>query len=167
MKRTLVLIRHAKSSWSNPGEADFERPLNDRGERDAPRMGARLKELKIKPDLIVCSPAKRAKQTAKRIADAVDYQKEKILYEESLYHATPEVMEEVIRAVGQEHGTVYLVGHNPGLTELANRLTDTFRTDNMPTCAVVGVQMEAETWSEYQNSNKEVIIYEYPKKPWQ
>ena len=72
MKRTLVLIRHAKSSWSNPGEADFERPLNDRGERDAPRMGARLKELKIKPDLIVCSPAKRAKQTAKRIADAVD-----------------------------------------------------------------------------------------------
>ena len=166
MKRTLVLIRHAKSSWSNPGEADFERPLNDRGERDAPRMGARLKELNIRPDLIISSPAKRAKQTAKRIAEAVDYEKARILYEERLYHATPEAIEEVISAVKNECATVYVVGHNPGITELANMQTDRFRTDNMPTCAAVCVQVDADGWSDYRKANKEVIIYEYPKKLW-
>ena len=78
MKRTLVMIRHAKSSWANPLQSDFERPLNERGQHDAPMMGERLKTLNIMPDLVIASPAKRAKQTAKKIAAALGYEEEKI-----------------------------------------------------------------------------------------
>jgi phosphohistidine phosphatase len=158
------MIRHAKSSWANPLQSDFERPLNDRGEHDAPLMGARLKELGIKPDLIISSPAKRAKQTAKRIADVLGYQKDDIKYIDKLYHCIPAVFEEVIYETDNSKQTMFIVAHNPGITDFVNELSDKFQTDNMATCAVVGVKIEAEEWSDYKLAKKEVFLYEYPKK---
>lgn len=164
MTRTLVIIRHAKSSWANPLQSDFERPLNDRGEHDAPAMGERLKKLGIKPDCIISSTAKRAKQTAKRVAEGIGFDKDKIQFADKLYHCIPAVFIEVIEGIPDEVQTLFIVAHNPGITDFANELSDDFRIDNMPTCAVVGAEVEARDWSEFMNAKKKVTLFEYPKK---
>lgn len=164
MQRTLVMIRHAKSSWANPLQSDFERPLNDRGERDAPRMGERLKALGLQPDLIVSSTARRARQTAKRIAGTMDYDADNIRWVDTLYHCISSVFVEVIHDISDEIQTLFIVAHNPGITEFANELSDRFRIDNMPTCSVVAARFSAAQWADFANSDKEVILFEYPKK---
>jgi phosphohistidine phosphatase len=163
MERTLVMIRHAKSSWANPLQSDFERPLNDRGEHDAPMMGERLKKKGIIPDLIIASTAKRAKQTAKKIAKEVDYDVDKIQWQEKLYHCIPSVFEEVIYEIDSSVKTVFIVAHNPGISSFANQLSDKFHTDHMPTCGIVGAKFEADEWSEFIRVNKQVFLYDYPK----
>lgn len=164
MMKTLVLIRHAKSSWAEPLQADFDRPLNDRGREDAPRMGERLKRLGVMPDLIVSSTAKRAVQTAKRIAQGIGYNAEKIQWVERLYHASPATMESVVAGLGDDVENVFLVSHNNGLTHYANSLSPQFSTDNMPTCAAVGCRAEIGSWSDFPAADKTVFLYEYPKK---
>src|SRR5690242_20105187 len=109
MQRTLVMIRHAKSSWANPLQSDYERPLNDRGEQDAPMMGERLKKKNIIPDIIIASTAKRAKQTAKKIAKAIGYDEDKIQWQEKLYHCIPSVFEEVIYEIDDKITTAFIV----------------------------------------------------------
>jgi phosphohistidine phosphatase len=158
------MIRHAKSSWANPLQSDFERPLNDRGQHDAPMMGERLKKQGLIPDLIIASTAKRAKQTAKKVAAVIGYDEEKIQWQDKLYHCIPSVFEEVLYDVADDVKTVFIVAHNPGITEFANELSPKFRTDNMPTCAVVGAEFEAEQWNEFVNAAKKVILFDYPKK---
>lgn len=164
MQRTLVLIRHAKSSWDNATQKDFDRPLNERGEADAPEMGKRLKNLGVVPDLIIASTAKRAKQTAKKIADAIGYDKEKIQWEEKLYHCVPAVFEDVIYGIKDKVKTVFIVAHNPGITDFVNQLSDAFVIDDMPTCGVVGAHLKVAEWNEFSKAKKEVFLFEYPKK---
>jgi phosphohistidine phosphatase len=164
MKRTLVMIRHAKSSWANPLQSDFERPLNERGQHDAPMMGARLKKQNILPDLIIASPAKRAKQTAKKIAEAIGYDEAKIQWQENLYHCIPSVFEEVLYNVADDVKCVFIVAHNPGITEFANEISAKFKIDNMPTCAMVGIEFETSQWNEFNNASKKVFLFDYPKK---
>lgn len=164
MKKKLVLVRHAKSSWADPMQSDFERPLNERGEHDAPLMGRRLKELNILPELIISSTAKRAKQTAKRIAGAIDYDKELIRFEGKLYHCGSSTFEEVIDELDDRLSTVYIVAHNPGITEFVNELSELFRIDNIPTCGVVVAEINAERWSDFNLVPKSVLLFEYPKK---
>lgn len=166
MERKLFIIRHAKSSWSNPMQGDFERTLNERGEQDAPMMGKRLKALNIKPDIIIASTAKRASQTARRIAKELNYNKEEIIFVDKLYHCAPKIFVEVINDIDAENKTAIIIAHNPGITDFANQLSDTFRIDNMPTCGIVGVRWEAENWQDFMNQNKEVFLFEYPKKPY-
>src|SRR5215217_1241963 len=127
MKRRLVLIRHAKSSWTNPLQSDFDRPLNDRGNHDAPVMGKRLKDKGIIPDLILASTAKRAAQTAKKIASAIGYPEEKITWLDKLYHCNSSVFDEVIDLIDDKVNTVFIVAHNPGITEYASALSPSFR----------------------------------------
>lgn len=162
MQRTLVMIRHAKSSWANPLQSDFERPLNDRGERDAPMMGERLKKRKLQPDVMIASTAKRAKQTAKRIATAIGYPHEKIVWVDKLYHCIPSVFEEVLYDVADDVETVFIVAHNPGITEFVNELSD-FKIDNMPTCGIVAASFSADEWSDFNINKKQVILFDYPK----
>ncbi|XZF13075.1 SixA phosphatase family protein [Chitinophagaceae bacterium MMS25-I14] len=164
MQRTLVLVRHAKSSWANPLQSDYDRPLNERGIHDAPMMGTRLKEKNILPDLIISSTAKRAAQTAKKIAAAVGFNEENILWKNRLYHCIPSVIEEVIQEVSNEVKTVFLVAHNPGITEFVNELVPGFRIDNMPTCSMVGAHIDAEEWDDFTKASKEVFLFDYPKK---
>ncbi|HRO42867.1 MAG TPA: histidine phosphatase family protein [Flavipsychrobacter sp.] len=164
MKRNIVLIRHAKSSWTNPLHSDFERTLNERGEYDAPMMGERLKKLNLRPDLIISSSAKRAKQTAKRIAAAIGFDKEKIKLEDKLYHCIPAVFGEMIVSLDDSLQTVFIVAHNPGITDFVNELSNQFRIDNMPTCGVVAAAIDSAHWSDFNVINKDVFLFEYPKK---
>ncbi len=163
MERRLVIIRHAKSSWANPLQSDFERPLNDRGEKDAPMMGERLKNRNIIPDLIIASKAKRAKQTAKKIAAAVGYDEEKIVWLNKLYHCIPSVFEETIYDTDNNVQTLFIVAHNPGISEFANELSPDFHIDLMPTCGIVGASFDAEEWNQFSSVKKTVFLYDYPK----
>ena len=164
MERTLVMIRHAKSKWSNLTSSDFDRPLNERGEHDAPMMGERLKAQHIIPDLIISSSANRAKQTAKKIAHAIGYDVARIQWEEKIYHCDTTVFEEVIYKIPDSALTVFIVGHNPGITEFVNTLSATFRLDHMPTCGVVATHLDAEHWYDLHTAKKNVFLFEYPKK---
>ena len=164
MERTLILIRHAKSSWANPAQSDFDRPLNDRGKLEAPEMGHLLKKLNIKPDVIISSTAKRTRQTAKRIADEVDYDTDDIKWEEKLYHCIPSVFEEVIYSIGDKIKTACIIAHNPGITDFVNQLSPDFSIDNMPTCGMVGVELNTDHWSNFSIVKRKVILFEYPGK---
>lgn len=162
--KTLYIIRHAKSSWDDLDQPDFDRPLNERGKRDAPRMGKRLKEKEIHPDLIICSSAKRTWSTSKRIAEILKYQKENIKTVKSLYHADEEVILETIQKVNDTAHVVLLVGHNPGLTDFVNTLSeDETNIDNIPTCGVVAFQFKVESWEEIKWGTGKILFFDYPK----
>lgn len=164
MQRTLVMIRHAKSSWANPLQSDYERPLNDRGKEQAPEMGKILNEHKIIPDLIIASSAKRTRQTAKKIAEAVGYNEDNIKWEEKLYHCIPAVFEDLISEINDKIKTVFIIGHNPGITEFVNQLSPDFKIDDMPTCAVAAAHVDTEEWSSFNTSKRRVFLFEYPGK---
>src|SRR5262252_314235 len=117
--KSLFIVRHAKSSRDDPTLPDRERPLNDRGRRDAPRMGERLAKQDVKPDLILSSPALRALTTAEIIARKLDYKVKEIVVDERLYAATSDDVLKIIRELGQKSKRVMLFGHNPALAELA------------------------------------------------
>jgi len=162
MQKTLVVIRHAKSSWANPLQSDFERPLNERGKKEAPEMGEKLKSLNIIPDLIVASSAKRTRQTAKKIAKEVGYDAEHIKWEEKLYHCIPSVLEETVSETDDKVKTIFIVGHNPGITEFVNQLSPDFGIGNMPTCGVVAAHVDTKEWNNFAMAKRKVFLFEYP-----
>ena len=163
--KTLYIVRHAKSSWSDPLADDFDRPLNERGKRDAPRMGKRLKEKGILPSLIISSPAKRARSTARRIAKELKYKKDDIKEDRKLYHAEEEVILDVIRKLKDKHTSVMLFGHNPGLTNFVNSLQDKeFDLDNLPTCGIAAFQLKIDSWSEIAWGKGTMVFFDYPKR---
>jgi len=164
MKRTIVLIRHAKTKPAGLFQSDFDRRLTERGEQDAPLMGARLQHHGIQPDLIIASPAKRTVQTALTIALATGLGKRSITLEDSLYQATPGILETVISGIPDEVKTVFIIGHNPGISELANELSPSFRVDHLPTCGIVAAHLQAEEWTSFPLAKKEIFLFDYPKK---
>ena len=143
--KILFLVRHAKSSRDDPGLSDKERPLNDRGRRDAPKMGERLAKQGVKPDLILSSPAVRALTTAEIIATKLNYRTKDIVVDQRLYASTPDDLLEVIHELGDKLKRVMLVGHNPELTELAHGLSA--EITDMPTCAVAEFTFATKSWS--------------------
>jgi phosphohistidine phosphatase len=163
MKRTLIMIRHAKSSWANPLQSDFDRPLNDRGLRDAPEMGNRLMKAGIRPSLIISSTAKRTVQTANFIAGATGYDVSRIKWEEKLYHCIPSVFEELLYEIGDTVKTAIIIAHNPGITEFVNQLSPDFFTGNMPTCGMVGAHFEADGWEDFPLAKRKVFLFDYPR----
>jgi phosphohistidine phosphatase len=161
--KLLTLIRHAKSSRKDPDLTDIERPLSGRGTRDAPTMGGRLAAVDPLPDLLVSSSAKRAEATARAIAEAIGYDTGEIALERALYMAEPEEMLQVIRAVDESSQHLALVGHNPGITNLADVLADA-RIDNVPTCGVVRLRLAIDSWREARYGCGMVIDFDYPKR---
>jgi phosphohistidine phosphatase len=162
--KTLILVRHAKSSWDQPGLSDFERPLNERGKKDAPEMAKRLKERGIKVDSFVSSPAKRAKRTARFFAEEFNTDKDDIKLIDGLYLATPSAFASAILQLSNKDETVAMFAHNPGITEFASSLSNV-KIDDMPTCAVFAVQAETDTWSEFEKAEKKFLFFDYPKNP--
>ncbi len=162
MKR-LVLIRHAKSSWKNPGLTDFERSLNGRGKRDAPVMGKRLKNRGVKPDLVISSPAKRALKTAGIIAKEIGYPVKKIVTDAAIYGEGASAILNLIRNFDDSHHLVILFGHNPDFTTLPERLTND-RIGNMPTCGVFCVDLDIDSWKEVAEGEGICVFFDYPKK---
>lgn len=161
--KTLFVIRHAKSSWDDPMQDDFERPLNNRGERDAPNMGKRLKEKHVVPDLMLSSPAKRALDTCEKIAHILNYPHDKIKTSKALYHASDDTIIEVLKTTNDKHDVVLMFGHNPGLTDFVNRLAEAF-IDNIPTCGIVSFSLPVDSWKELAWGEAKIEFFDYPKK---
>ncbi|MDH3984528.1 MAG: histidine phosphatase family protein, partial [Gammaproteobacteria bacterium] len=136
--KILTIVRHAKSSWKDTSLSDRKRPLNTRGERDAPVMGRRIHEHGIRPSLIITSPAKRAWKTAKIIAREIHYPLEFLQREDGLYLASLNEILDTIVAQDNGFNNLMIVGHNPGLTDFANFLVPGL-TNNLPTAGVVSV----------------------------
>jgi len=160
--KQLILIRHAKSDWDKPDLSDIDRPLNERGKRDAPAMAHRMLDKKIKIDLFIASPAKRAAKTAKIFAREYGKKKEKVILEDRLYLAEPSAFFEVIAGIDDDRDCVALFSHNNGITDFANLLTDR-RVDNIPTCGVFAVKADCDSWKDFQQSKKEFWFFDFPK----
>ncbi|MEM9671597.1 MAG: histidine phosphatase family protein [Cyclobacteriaceae bacterium] len=164
MTKTIYLIRHAKSSWKDASLADYDRPLNKRGKRDAPEMGQRLRKKAIKLDWMISSPAKRAKLTALAIAEAIGHAPEKIQWEPELYHAASETILEQIHQTGNQHQTITIFGHNPGLTDFQNELCNE-AIDNIVTTGITCIQVEVDNWKKISlNGSGKLLWYDYPKR---
>lgn len=162
--KTLYLIRHAKSSWDDLSLEDFERPLNTRGKQDAPKMGKRLKKLKIMPDLVVSSPAKRAAKTAKKITKEIGYAAEDIAFIDNLYHASMNDLLHIVQNIPSSVDNLMLFGHNPGLTDFANAVCEN-DIDNIVTAGVYTLQFEVNDWNQIKfNKKGKLLFYDYPKK---
>jgi len=161
--KTLWIVRHAKSSWDEPGLADYDRPLNKRGLRDAPEMGRRLAERGVQPAAIVSSPAVRAAATAHAIAEQLDFEIENIHWDEDIYHASVEELLDVISRFNSAWPSAMLVGHNPGLTDLVNQLAP-FEIDNLPTCGVAELAFSADDWTDVAEARAAEGDFDYPKK---
>jgi phosphohistidine phosphatase len=146
--KTLLLLRHAKSSWDEAGIADFERPLAPRGRKDAPRMGKTLAKRGPVPDAVVSSPAERARQTVEAflVAAGLELQPK---FDEKIYAASSETLVDVVRRLPPRRSCVLLVGHNPGFEELLARLTGS--PAEMPTAALACIDFETRAWSEIRD----------------
>lgn len=162
MKR-LYIIRHAKSSWAEPGLRDFDRPLNKRGKRDAPLMGKLLRDRGVNPDYIVSSPANRAQTTARTIAKEVGYPIEDIILEMDIYEAYLENLIGVIEHFPADKQTVLMFGHNPGFTYLANHFNHGDLIDNVPTCGIACIETSAKDWTAIHPSNSNLVSFDVPK----
>ena len=160
--KILILVRHAKSSWNHPDLTDRLRPLNARGERDAPDMGQRIVAHGIRPSLIITSPATRAWTTARIIASEIGYPTEFLQREDSLYLASLDDLLGAVVAQDVGFNSLMVVGHNPGLTEFANFLIPGL-TNNLPTAGVVSVGIERDDWNLYQQPKAELLVFDYPK----
>src|ERR1700737_1894767 len=159
---TLFLIRHAKSSWGDMALADKDRPLDDRGKRDAPKMGKRLATRGVKPDLILSSLAMRALATAEIIAKKLDYKLKDIVVDDRLYAGGADDLLNVIHELGDKLERVMLFGHNPEFTELAHRLSS--EITHMPTCAIAEFTFNAKSWSNIGKAKVAKVALDYPKK---
>jgi phosphohistidine phosphatase len=157
-----LIIRHAKSSWALAGQDDFDRPLNDRGQRDAPEMAQRLLDKKIVIDTFLSSPAKRALTTAVFFAEAYHLKKKDIKTFPELYNAAPNIFYDVVSMTDDSVTTAAIFSHNPGITSFVNALTDS-RIDNMPTCGIFGVTIEADHWKDFRSAKKKLWFFDYPK----
>jgi phosphohistidine phosphatase len=160
--KTLFLVRHAKSSWEDAALPDRERPLNERGKRDAPGMGKRLAKRDVKPELILSSPARRAFATAKIIAKSLDYKLKNIVVDDRLYPGAADEILNSIHRLDKQLDRVMIVGHNPALADLAHRLSS--EIDRMPTCAVAEFRFDVKAWSMVDISSLATVRLEHPKK---
>jgi len=158
----LYLVRHAKSSWAEAGLPDHERPLNDRGREDAPRMFARLSRRPMAPQLIIASDALRTVETAKLLRSALKIDKDRLRFDSGLYHAGPERIVSIAQQLPSDVEAAAIVGHNPGLTYAANLLAADLTLDNLPTCGIVGIHFPIKDWPELSIGTLSYL--DYPKK---
>jgi phosphohistidine phosphatase len=161
--KNLTLFRHAKSSWDERGLADRKRPLSKRGLRDAPIMAARMFERGLEPDLLLSSPATRARQTAEFLAKAFSSAAPNLRLEPSLYLASPGELLAAVSAVSDDIDSMILIGHNPGLTRLANLLLSDLALANLPTAGAVSIDCETDSWHGIESGAFSLRFYDFPK----
>jgi phosphohistidine phosphatase len=163
--KRLTLLRHAKSSWADDRLADQDRPLSKRGFADAPVMAERLVARGLKPELILSSPAERARQTAEFVASAFRPSSPAIRQDPAIYLATPGELLRVLAAVSDQINELVLVGHNPGMTELANLMLPDLALTNLPTAGAVAIDCDTDSWREIDAAGFSLRFYDYPKNP--
>jgi phosphohistidine phosphatase len=165
--KTLYLVRHAKSSWADATLADHERPLNKRGLRDAPTMGQRLAEKKVKVDAMWVSPALRAVETARLLAQAVNISKKSVEIHDRLYSSSIDDLLFEIGSCSEKVKSLLIVGHNPVLTELADFLIDKRQAAEImaiPTCGIVALEFSGSSWQQIKKNEGRFLFFDYPKK---
>ena len=161
--KDVCFVRHAKSNWDHPGLRDFDRPLDARGLRDAPVMAAEMHKLGLIPQLLVSSGANRARSTAEFFRKEFGLDKEKLVIRNELYEASAETVWDVLHKTPDEIQFVYLFGHNPTFTWVANELSGV-RIDNVPTCGVVHAQAMISSWKKFKPQHAGFIGFHYPKQ---
>ena len=161
--KTLYVVRHAKSSWEDPSLSDFDRPLNKRGYQNAPEMGNRLSIKGVVLNGILCSPAKRARDTCTEIAKKLGTSLSIITYNRELYHANEHTCLKLVRCIEGNFETAMIVGHNPGITSFVNKLTES-TIDNVPTCGIACCTFSMTTWEAIQFGVGKLVFYDYPKR---
>lgn len=161
--KTLYLNRHAKSSWENISLSDFERPLNKRGQRDAPLMGKILREKIKAPDVIYSSPALRAITTAHIIAEKLEFNISNIIENQKIYDSAISDILRIINSTDDKYQRIMIFGHNPTFTMLSNYLSDK-SIENIPTCGFVQIDFDLNKWNDIEGNTGKLILFEYPKK---
>jgi len=159
--KTLLLLRHAKSSWKNNGAGDFDRPLNQRGLKAAPVIGRLIRKRKLQPDLVISSPAERARQTIQLVLEAAGLKTE-LRYDERIYEASAARLFEIVSQIDDEAGVVMMVGHNPGFEELVEALTG--ETLSLPTAALACIELDIEKWSKVRAGANQLSWLVKPKE---
>lgn len=162
--KTLLLVRHAKSSWDDLSLPDFDRPLNDRGRNDAPKMAKRLLNRGVKIDAFVSSPARRAKKTAKYFSEEYGRDKNEIMLIPELYEAGVKDFWHAVKNLKNKFNSAAIFSHNPGITLFANTLSSGAGIDNMPTCSVFAVTADINDWTAFEQAEKKFLFFDYPKK---
>jgi phosphohistidine phosphatase len=161
--KILYLARHAKSSWGDYGLKDIDRPLNDRGLRDAPMMGRILRGMGQSPEVILTSPAVRALTTARLLAESMGLPETAIVGMKKLYSAPPETILEAVNELDDAVGRAMVVGHNPGMTMFAAALSRG-GIDHMPTCSVASFELPLDSWTQVRAGRARLRFFETPKK---
>lgn len=162
MAKRLLLIRHAKSDWGNASIRDFDRPLNKRGHANAPEMAQRMVKQHIYPDLIVSSPALRAFTTAKYFAKEWEIAENNIQTNKNIYEAGVKSLLNVVNLLDNQYNTIAIFGHNPGLTDFVEYLSD-MNIYNMPTCSIVMLEFSFDNWNLISGGTAKVLLFDYPK----
>ncbi|HTN05253.1 SixA phosphatase family protein [Agriterribacter sp.] len=161
--RSVLFIRHAKSSWDNAAESDFDRPLNERGKKDAPEMARRLLEKKVPLDSFISSPAKRARKTTGFFTAAYGLAQSNILLKAELYLPSIDVFYDVIEETSNQFHHLAICSHNPAITGIVNQLTNEIRVDNMPTCGIFAIKINIQQWQDFRKAEKQFWFFDYPK----
>jgi phosphohistidine phosphatase len=158
--KTLLIMRHAKSSWEDSSMSDYERPLNERGIKTSPFIGRVMQENNLQPDSILSSPAKRAMQTALLVKDGGALNAE-IVYNDKIYEASPFQLLEIITATPSDINTLMLIGHNPGMEGLLKLLTG--ETHSIPTAALIKVRLNVVNWEDTYNDCGAIEMFIKPR----
>lgn len=161
--RLLTLVRHAKSSWDQPGQRDFDRALNERGVHDAPRMAAHVSRMAGTPDRIVSSPAVRALTTARVFAEVMGMKPDQLIEQKRIYEASASTLLSLVQDFDDEFRHIMMFGHNPGFSEFAHLLAPV-SFDDLSTCAAVQIGFDTNRWSEVDEGRGLQRFYAYPKQ---
>lgn len=161
--KTVYFVRHAKSSWDHAGMRDIDRPLNERGLRDAPFMAQVLAGKVVRPDRILSSPANRAHSTAQFFASAFGIPAGEVERVRSIYEAWPDEIMRIVTNLPDEYSTVFLFGHNPTFTAVANMFSEEYIL-NLPTCGIFSVEANVDTWKKFGRENGRLTALYFPKQ---
>lgn len=158
----LILVRHAKAAWNRSDIADIDRPLNDTGRREVPTMGERLAARDIMPDMIMSSPAERALHTATMLAPYVKLPSDRIVIQDELYLADTDILLSITQLTDANVDCMIIVGHNPGLTQFANMMTEV-AVDNIPTCGMYHMKFDIDAWHKVDLKIGDYVAFDFPR----
>lgn len=161
--KQVCFVRHAKSSWNHPNLRDFDRPLDERGLHDAPMMASKMSDLGLYPDFIITSGAMRAKTTAGYFKAEANLPDDKFVVTDSIYEAGQEAVYEALRSAPDTADFVFVFGHNPTFTYIANSIAGV-SIDNVPTCGIVHAQLFISSWKDFRPDIAGFIGFHYPKQ---
>lgn len=162
LKRNLIVIRHTKSEWGDFSTPDFDRPIKKDRVEDAREMASKLKSLGLKPDLIICSPARRTRQTAEYFCDKLKYDTARVQFDKRIYESSAEDILQVVQQVEPDIRTLVIIGHNPSLTYFVNLFIEE-KIEELPTTGVVWIEFKTGNWEIYRNTTGKLKYFLTPK----